>query len=191
MSAALEHLIGPNTVDDWLAAEPPTDGTRLELILGYFHVSPAPSGQHQYAGDEIRAAIRGAIGQAGRTDLYVVTGVGVKISSLWRMALIPDVAVLGTKPIGTSFSPEDLLLAVEVWSPGNKRNERETKMIAYASAGVPYVWCVDEAADGVALRAYRLVNNKYVEETTARTGNPATITAAPVPVTLDPADLLP
>lgn len=49
VSAALAHPIGPNTVEDWLAMDPPEDGSRLELIWGYFHVSPAPMGQHQVA----------------------------------------------------------------------------------------------------------------------------------------------
>jgi hypothetical protein len=52
--------------------------------------------------------------------------------------LIPDVAVLNTRPVGTSFRAEDLLLAVDVWSPGNARSERDTKIAADAGAGVPF-----------------------------------------------------
>lgn len=31
------HPLGPKTVQDWLAEEQPSDGSRLELILGHPH----------------------------------------------------------------------------------------------------------------------------------------------------------
>jgi Uma2 family endonuclease len=138
MSVALEHPIGPITVDNWLTRDHPADGSRLELIYGYLHMSPPPSGQHQYAGDELRLVLKHALRDADRSDSYAVTGVGVRISTNWRTALIPDVAVLNTRPVGTSFGPDDLELVGEIWSPGNGRAERETKTSAYAEAGVPF-----------------------------------------------------
>jgi Uma2 family endonuclease len=192
MSVAFEHPIGPTTVDDWLAHEYPTDGSRLELIFGYLHVSPAPSGPHQYAGDELRGVLREALRKAGRTDLYAVTGIGVEISTRWRTALIPDVVVLNTKPLGASFQPEDLELAVEIWSPGNTRAERETKAVAYANADVPYFWTVAEDQLGsLTLVTHVLKEGQYVEELSVRPGMTVTTSAAPVPVTFDPACLLP
>lgn len=195
MSVALdrpmEHPIGPVTVDDWLAREHPTDGSRLELILGYLRVSPPPSGKHQYAGDELRLVLRNALRDAGETGLYAVTGVGVQISTIWRTALVPDVAILNTKPVG-SFRPENLELAVEIWSPSNSRAERETKAVAYAGANVPYFWVVKEDRGGaMTVTAYVLKDGKYLEDVTAGPGTTVTITAAPVPVTFDPAELQP
>lgn len=73
MSVAYENPIGPTTVDDWLTREHPTDGSRLELIFGYLHVSPASSGPHQYTGDELREVLKYALRKADRTDLYAVT----------------------------------------------------------------------------------------------------------------------
>ena len=49
-----KHYIGPTTVEDWLTRDHPTDGSRLELAFGYLHTSPPPTGQHQYAGSELR-----------------------------------------------------------------------------------------------------------------------------------------
>jgi hypothetical protein len=83
ISAALEHPIGPNTVDDWAKAEHPEDGSRLELIMGYFHVSPAPSGEHQYTADWPCRALWDETRQSGRTDLYPLTAIGIKISTAW------------------------------------------------------------------------------------------------------------
>jgi Uma2 family endonuclease len=188
VTAALEHPIGPTTVEDWLAQEHPTDGSRLELILGYLHVNPPPSGQHQHAAFMVARALQDAVREAGRSDLHVVPGVGVKISTSWRTALIPDVAVLNTRPVGISFEPSQVVLVVEIWSPANTRTERETKMAAYAGAGVPYFWAVDQ--DG-SVSTYWLKEGRYVGELVARPGSTVTSVAAPIPVTLDPAELRP
>ena len=193
MSAALEHPIGPTTVEEWLALDPPDDGSRLELIYGYLHVTPAPTGQHQYAGAELRDILKSALRNAHRTDLYAVPGVGVKISTARRTALIPDVVVLSTRPVGAAFDAADLVLVVETWSPGNTRAERETKMAEYAGVGVPFFWAVNQNKIGRStVTAYYLEDGRYVEELTARPGTTVTIkAAAPVPVTFDPADLDP
>ncbi|MPZ81506.1 MAG: Uma2 family endonuclease [Actinophytocola sp.] len=192
MSIAFEHAIGPTTVDDWLAHENPPDGSRVELILGYLHMNPPPTGQHQYMGDELRQVLRHAIRDGERADLYAVTGVGVQISTSLRTALIPDVSVLNTRPAGTSFPRENLVLAVEIWSPGNSRAERDTKAAAYASADVPYFWVVDQdRIGGLRVVSHVLDNGRYVEDVVATPGKMTTIKAAPVPVTFDPADLLP
>lgn len=192
MSVTYEHPIGPTTVDDWLAEDHPTDGSRLELIFGYLHVSPAPSGRHQYTGDELRAVLRDALQKAGRTDLYAVTAVGVRISSSLRTALIPDVVVLNTKPLATCFDAEDLELAVEIWSPGNTQAERDTKAAVYADAKVPYFWEVNQDRIGsLTLVTHVLKDGQYVEDLTAEPGTAVTVNAAPVPVTFDPAVLHP
>ncbi|GAB3894587.1 Uma2 family endonuclease [Kibdelosporangium lantanae] len=192
MSAALRHPIGPYTVEDWLAMDPPPDGSRLELVLGYLHVTPRPSGQHQYVSSCLVQWLRAAFKAEGRRDLYVVPEVGVRISTPWRAGLIPDVVVLTRRPDGADFAAGELALVAEVWSPGNTAAERETKMAAYAGAGVPFVWTVDQGHDlaGLTLTAFRLTSGQYVVENKAQADGPTVITAAPVPVTLDLAQLL-
>jgi Uma2 family endonuclease len=136
--------------------------------------------------------LKTALRDGGRGDLHPVTGVGVRISTGMRTALIPDVAVLNVKPFDTSFQPENLVLVIEVWSPGNSRTERETKAGAYASAGIPFFWVVNaDRLGGLTVTTYRLTDGGYVEEISAGPGTTITVTAAPVPITLDPADLLP
>jgi Uma2 family endonuclease len=192
VSAALQHPIGPHTVDEWLAMDRPADGKRLELIYGYLHVTPPPSGQHQYASSYLVQWLRAAFKAEGRRDLYVVHEVGVRISTPWRTGLIPDVVVLTRRPDGADFTAEELALVAEVWSPGNTIAERETKMAAYAVAGVPFVWTVDQGHDlaGPTLTAFRLVDGQYLAENKAQADGPTIITAAPVSVPLDLAELL-
>ncbi|MBV8932153.1 MAG: Uma2 family endonuclease, partial [Kutzneria sp.] len=161
------------------------------LIWGYWVASPTASGPHQYASDELRMAIKDALRAAGRSDLYAVTAIATKISTALRTGLIPDVAVLNSRPIGVSFPPEALELVVEVWSPGNTRSERDTKMAAYAGAGVPFLWTVDQAETSVVLTTYRLESGRYVRDLRAGTGERVRITAAPVPVEVGLDDLLP
>ncbi|WP_370947893.1 Uma2 family endonuclease [Amycolatopsis sp. cg5] len=194
MSAALsmpnpmQHpMIGPYTVEEWLAVDPPVDGSCLELIFGYLHVTPAPSGKHQYAASRLIRPLEDAIAAANRTDLYVVAAVNVQISTAWRTALIPDVVILNTRPDAVSFPADALALAVEIWSPGNPRAERDTKMAAYADAGVPFLWTLDQGNQlrDLTLTAYRLENDHYVEESTIQAGTPTGIEASPIPVTLD------
>ncbi|MCE7008684.1 Uma2 family endonuclease [Kibdelosporangium philippinense] len=191
MSVALEHpMIGPYTVEDWLALDPPVDGSRLELMFGYLHLTPAPSGEHQDAAFLMGVLLRDALRAANRTDLNVALAVNVRISTAWRTALIPDVVILDRKPVGVSFPPEALILAVEVWSPGNPRAERETKMAGYAGAGVPFLWTIEQDdLRGLRLTAYRLENGRYVVENLIEDKGPAVVTAVPIPITVDLAEL--
>lgn len=194
MSAALQHpMIGPYAVEDWLALDPPVDGSHVELIFGYLHVTPAPSGEHQTAAFHLAMLVKDALRAAERTDLHVVPAVNVRISTAWRTALIPDVVILNTRPVGVSFPAEALVLAAEIWSPGNPRAERETKIAGYAAAGVPFLWTVDQGDQlrKLTLTAHRLEHGQYLEENTVQAGNPATITAAPIPITLDLTQLTP
>ncbi|TCO44202.1 Uma2 family endonuclease [Actinocrispum wychmicini] len=192
MSAALEHPLGPFTVKDWLAMDPPADGSRLELLWGYLHVTPAPSTTHQYAAGRLIRPLEDAFAACGRTDLYVVPAPNVRISTGRRLMVIPDLVVSTREPAGVSFGPEELALIVEIWSPGNPREEREDKMAGYTVAGVPFVWTIDRGHDlaGMTLTAHRFVDGSYVAENRIQTDGSATITAAPVPIDLDLSALL-
>ncbi|ONI77759.1 hypothetical protein ALI144C_30415 [Actinosynnema sp. ALI-1.44] len=191
MSAALQHpMIGPYTVEEWLALDPPVDGSRLELIFGYLHLTPAPSGEHQFASSRLVRQIEDALDEAGRTGLYVVPAVNVRISTAWRTALIPDVVILNHEPSGASFAPDALELAVEIWSPGNTRAERDTKLAGYANAGVPFVWIIEQDdLRGLRLTAHRLTDGQYVGENVLEGKESAAVTAGPTPITLDLAKL--
>ncbi|MBP2473902.1 Uma2 family endonuclease [Crossiella equi] len=190
VSVAIEHPIGPYTVEEWLALPPSVDGSNVELILGYLHVTPPPHGSHQWASTNLLVLLRTALRAAGKDDLYVVHGVGVELSTAWRTALIPDLVVLNVRPDAVSFSPDELELVVEIWSPGHNRAERETKLAAYAGAGVPHVWTVERNKLGaLAVAALRLDNGRYTVDTEINSGETKTITAAPVPVEVSPSDL--
>ncbi|WP_082393182.1 Uma2 family endonuclease [Nocardia arizonensis] len=182
---AMIHPLGPMTVDDWLAEEQPSDGSRLELILGYPYMTPPPGGPHQFAAFELAIVLRNAIRTSSRDDLRVLPAVAVRISTEFRTGVIPDIAVVNVDFKRTSFASEELVLAVEVWSPGNSRAERDTKIAGYASAKVPYLWVV-ELPEGKPPRfeGYRLGESGYVQEVFAVSGE-TIVAPGPVPVEID------
>lgn len=193
VTALVQHELGPFTLADWHALPAREDGTRLELIEGYWLVTPPPSGQHQWAEKHLVRALDAAIGHAQRSDLYAVSGVGVELSTSYRTAVIPDLVVLDVAPVGNSFAAGNVLLAGEIWSPGNTLREQRDKFDACADAGIPFFWSIAQDRRGpVELTAYRLDRGRYTPETSAKLDEgPVTITASPVPVEVDLALLHP
>ncbi|WP_433525648.1 Uma2 family endonuclease [Nocardia pseudovaccinii] len=186
---AMIHPLGPTTVEDWLAEEQPSDGSRLELILGYLYMTPAPGGPHQYASLELAILLCDALRAAGRSDLDVLPAVAVRISTAFRTGVIPDIAVVNVDINHASFAPEDLVLAVEVWSPGNTREERDTEIAGYAAARVPYLWVVELPEDKPArFWGYRLGESGYRQEVYVAAGE-TVVAPGPVPITVNTADL--
>lgn len=183
------HPLGPTTVDDWLAMDHPDDGSRLELILGYLYMTPPPGGPHQGVVFELAILLRNALREAGRFDLNVLPGVGVRLSTAYRTAVMPDVALIDADIEHASFAPHELRLAVEVWSPGNTREERDTKIAAYAGAKVQYLWIVElPKRGGVRFWGYELAEAGYDQRVYAEAGE--VITApGPVPVEIPTAQL--
>lgn len=189
MSAEVVHPMGPKTVQDWLNEDPPEDGSKRELILGKIYVSPGPTRKHQFIGDDLCALFKSALRLVGRRGLYPVTGVNALLSTARRTAVIPDVAILNTNSDGLLATPEEIELVAEVWSPGNSKLERSEKFDAYARAGIRYFWTVE--LNGPVVDAFELRAGRYHQAATLRSGTTGTITAAPVPVKFDPAELLP
>ncbi|MER7013004.1 Uma2 family endonuclease [Saccharopolyspora sp. NPDC000359] len=187
MTALVQHELGPFTVADWHALPAREDGSRLELIEGYWLVTPPPSGQHQWAEKRIISMFDQAITSAERDDLYAVGGIGIEISTSFRSALIPDFVVLDTPPVGLSFQPRNVLLIGEIWSPGNKPSEQHEKFHACERAGVPFFWSVAQDRGGpTELAAYRLENGRYVCDAEVEVGQGRVrITASPIPVDVD------
>jgi Uma2 family endonuclease len=191
VSPALACRIGPHTVADWLRHDQPTDGSRLELLVGHYFVSARPGGPHQAVNAELRAVLKASLRSAGRADLYPVTSVGLWVSTAWRTGLIPDLVVTDQRLSEETLLAEHVELVTEIWLPSNAHSERQTKKAAYAGAGVLYFWAVDFGKDGApTITAHRLVRGDYEVVAVAKPGSTTTIDAAPVPVTLDPAHLL-
>lgn len=127
--------------------------------------------------------LRDAVRAEGRTDLYPVTAVAVRLSTPLRSGVIPDVVLLSCRPVGASAAAEYVQLVVEVWSTDDCQEKRETKFACYSAAGIPFLWTVEQKlGNSYELHAYELVDGEYRERS---------YPAAPIPVELDLDSLYP
>ncbi|HKD97634.1 MAG TPA: Uma2 family endonuclease [Micromonosporaceae bacterium] len=138
------------TTDDLDAI--PDDGHRRELIDGVLHMPRSPSSYHQTVAGRLFARL-----DATRPDdMSANAGVEVRIST--KRALIPDVLVVKATAAARRpayFVPDDVLLVVEIVSPGSLTMDRVTKPALYGAAGIPLYWRI-ETEDGVAVTTYEL-----------------------------------
>jgi Uma2 family endonuclease len=141
---------GDWTTDDLDAL--PDDGRRLELIDGVPIVSPSPTTGHQ----RIAMLLGAALDSMCPPELAVTQAVDVRINR--RRSLTPDVLVTTADATARNVShylPAEVVLAVEIVSPGSLAMDRIMKPALYAEAGIPYFWRV-ETDGGVRVATYRL-----------------------------------
>jgi|GEM_PF-915419 Uma2 family endonuclease len=186
-TALLTDRSGRHTVDEWLALEVPEtlEFWRVELLEGRWLVSSCPGLEHQWGGDQLQTLLMSAVGAAGREDLVAVTGMGVVLDPY--NGLRPDVMICPRRLAGRVVTRHEIQLAVEIWSPSNRRAERQRKRAVNAAAGVPFWWEIRQSRGGPArLETYRLVDGAYVADQAVEAADGAVrVAAAPVPVTVD------
>jgi Uma2 family endonuclease len=127
------------------------DWRRYEIVDGALVVSPPPASRHGIAIGELAATLRAAV-PPGYT---VIEGFGVDLGTSYR---VPDLVVLplaGYVQGRNRAEPGDVLLAVEVVSPGSRTSDRVLKPAQYAAAGIPAYWRL-ETDPQLSLSAYLL-----------------------------------
>ncbi|MEW1840384.1 Uma2 family endonuclease [Nonomuraea angiospora] len=172
----------PYTVDDLLKF--PNDGNRYELFNGSLLVSPAPTKLHQLALYQVQRILD----VAAPPELLLLSNVNLRVSA--EDQYIPDFVVATEESLYTDklvFSPEELLLAVEVVSPSTKMRDKSLKAAAYAEAGIPVYWRI-ELDEGPTLYVYELNGDSYNPPTAYKAGQIANLTT-PFAVSFDPGDL--
>lgn len=155
------------------------DWRRYEIIDGTLVVSPSAGREHEFVSDALRAVIRGALPAA----VAVIGPIGVEIG---RSYLIPDLVVVHAAARAGSgpLRPEELLLVVEVVSPGSVSIDRVLKPAQYAGSGIAAYWRVE--TDPVSLTAYELRPGQlaYTEVATWNRGEIARLDK-PFPIEVD------
>ncbi|MEO3743309.1 Uma2 family endonuclease [Plantactinospora sp. B5E13] len=138
------------TLEDLL--DLPPDAPRVELVDGVVHVVSSPTLGHQH----IAGLLWNWLRAHAPAHLRAAQAVGVALAANFTRE--PDVLVhLAGIPANRHFLlPHEVLLAVEVVSPGTRRTDRFSKPAEYAAAGIPAYWRVEQ--DPVRVHAARLAD---------------------------------
>ena len=129
----------------------PDDGQRYEIIDGELFVTPAPGLPHQFVLSELHARVHAYL-RGSSVGRVLFSPSDVRRDDRSRTSVQPDLFVIrldrGVKP-AYPIGLGDLLLAVEVASPGNPRHDYHTKRTLYLSSGVLEYWVVNPDARNI------------------------------------------
>ncbi|MET9326813.1 Uma2 family endonuclease [Tsukamurella sp. NPDC003166] len=144
----------PLTLEDWFALGEDESLRRAELCRGVLEVSPSPRLKHTRAIRRLANAIEAQL--SGDFEVYDETDVIVH----HRPATVrqPDVLVIRASA-SEPLTAGDVVVAVEILSPGSGRRDRVIKRDEYAAAGIPHYWIID--LDGPSAEVLALVNGRY------------------------------
>jgi Uma2 family endonuclease len=177
-----DHLL---TLAEWDVL-PEDTSHRCELAEGILVVAPRPAPLHQRAMVRLAADLDRQLPDG----LTALADVEVLVDPTFPPTVrAPDVVIVPSaraEKNPTRFAAADVLVAVEIISPGTTRTDRVTKPAEYADAGIPHYWLVD-VDPPVTLTAHLLVDGGYEE--IAGGGDVIHLTA-PAPLRLDLGTLL-
>jgi Uma2 family endonuclease len=124
------------TVDDLDAL--PESHYRHELTDGALSVSPSPSSLHQAVAARLLVTL-----ESLAPEPFVVTQ-AVEIRFGRQLTRIPDLLVVRSdQPARHWFAPGEVVVAIEIESPGSHIEDRATKPALYARYGIPHYWRIE------------------------------------------------
>ncbi len=141
------------TIEDVLALPP--DAPRVELRDGVMIVVPSPTIGHQDIGILLWTWFK----RNAPKDLRPGAAVGVAVGA--QDTFEPDVVLL-REPVNDKnhfFPASQVVVGVEVVSPGTMRRDRLDKPAEYAAAGISHYWRIEQ--DPVHVFAYELAGDSY------------------------------
>lgn len=176
-----DHLL---SLEEWDQLEFTTPG-RYELVEGVVLVVPKPAFLHQRAVSRLAVMLDAQL----PAHLTAVSDVDVTLDPGPPATVrAPDVIVVPSALAETDparVDARDVVIAVEVVSPGTRRTDLVTKPAEYAEAGIPHYWILDPHA-GPVLVAQLLVDGGYEKQAE---GTDVVSVLTPVPMTVTVPDL--
>ncbi|MEU8313956.1 Uma2 family endonuclease [Micromonospora sp. NPDC048169] len=144
----IRQLLTDYRLDDLLTLPP--EAPSVELVDGIIHLTPFPTLGHQGIASLLAIWLRSRVPAHLRAAQAV--SIGLDVDSSRR----PDVLLhhAGLPSDRSLLRPADVVLAVEIVSPGTRRVDRFAKPGEYAAARIPFYWRIEQ--DPVHLYAYRL-----------------------------------
>jgi Uma2 family endonuclease len=167
-----------------------TEHGYTELIEGRILVSPSPVPDHNYAIQELGMLLRPQLPESVETvpdmdvDLELAPANEPGFSRRPDLMIVTRGARKRVRANGGLIRASEVLVVVEIVSPGSKRIDHVDKRRDYADAGIPNYWIID-IDEPISLTACRLTEEfGYVDDQTA-TGVFRTEVPFPVEVNLD------
>jgi len=150
---------GQWTYDDY--ARLPNDGWKYEVMRGELYMSPAPRPRHQRSLLRLSAEMDRFVNQRQLGEVYI-SPIDVILPRNLGTPVQPDILFIRNDNLGiigetTIDGVPDLV--VEILSPSNWIDDRRTKFLVYAEAGIGEYWIIDPKTSTVEL--FQLVGNRY------------------------------
>ena len=167
------------TVREWDAL--PDTEVKVELVEGVVTMAARPVSAHQRAVFRLCAQLDAQLpdGLEAMIECEVLL-VGDPLPTV----RVPDVIVVPTGPSRSRFDAADVLIAVEVISPGTRNVDRWLKRNEYAEARIPAYWLIDlDRPDGPQVTIFERVSGD--DEPSGRVTAGAFSADTPVPLHVD------
>lgn len=159
---------------DEFAALPEDSGAHYELQEGAVVMSPRPMPDHQRCVQELGSVLSARC--PAELEVLPEVDVDLELVAPGRPGFVraPDLVVVRreartrVRAEGGMIRAGEVLLVVEVLSPGTRRTDTVVKHGEYADAGIPAYWMLDPE-DGVALTVAHLAGEfGYADEAPVR-----------------------
>jgi Uma2 family endonuclease len=160
----------------------PDDGRSYELLDGVLLVSPHPATIHQLAATLLSAKPTNACPD----EFYVIVEPAVQLSELTEFD--PDIVVVRRDEVGGAKFSTPPMLAVEIRSPSTQIVDRNAKLAAYESFGVPSYSILDPRPGHPEITVFELEDGSC-QQTAQAGGHDRLRILRPFPIELTPADL--
>ncbi|MHA6624730.1 Uma2 family endonuclease [Pseudonocardia sichuanensis] len=153
------------TLEEFVAL-PEGDSARYELQEGVLVMAPRPRPLHQDAmfrlGTQIDRCLPPELTMLLDVDVVVQAADPATVRS-------PDVVVTTASTDVDRLTASDVLLAVEIISPGSRNVDLHLKPFEYADAGIPHYWVVDldPPAPTITVHGLSAPGDGYAESRTA------------------------
>jgi Uma2 family endonuclease len=134
------------TLEEWDALEL-DEARRWELVEGGIVMTPRPRPLHQVVSRNLSQLIRTNLPES----LVVLQEVEITVEARFPPTVRdPDLVVVNRRVVELNpvrVDAADVLLVVEIVSPGSRRTDHVMKLFEYAKAGIEHYWIVDLDAE--------------------------------------------
>lgn len=172
------------TLAEW-ATLPEASGCCYELVEGVVAVVPRPVFRHSTAMLSLGSQLSSQLPESLVVGLEIEVVVDPREPATVR---VPDLVVTRAEVAERNparLQAVDVLLAIEIHSPGTRRTDRVTKVAEYAHAGIPHYWLV-EIDDPVTVTVLELRGDRYAD---IDSGSDTLTVDSPAPLQIDVARL--